>query len=69
MGLYFGVSYYRRPTIGPSPTTFHTVSEGEFCEFRELSVLGSSAILAAFATMGATAPVGAWGKELLIHGS
>src|SRR5918994_641738 len=28
MGLYFGVSYYRRPTIGPSPTTFHTVSEG-----------------------------------------
>src|SRR5215212_12242272 len=28
----FGVSCYRRPTIGASPTTFHTVSEGEFSE-------------------------------------
>jgi hypothetical protein len=27
-GLYFGVSCYRRPTIGASPTTFHTVSVG-----------------------------------------
>src|SRR5829696_1762088 len=26
-GLYFGISCYRRPTIGASPTTFHTVSE------------------------------------------
>jgi hypothetical protein len=25
-GLYFGVWCYRRPTIGDSPTTFHTVS-------------------------------------------
>src|SRR5215203_3399841 len=25
-GLYFGVSCYRRPTIGASPPTFHTVS-------------------------------------------
>jgi hypothetical protein len=25
-GLYFGVLCYRRPTIGTSPTTFHTVS-------------------------------------------
>src|SRR5215213_9910289 len=25
-GLYLGVSCYRRPTIGASPTTFHTVS-------------------------------------------
>src|SRR5215207_1036203 len=31
-GLYFGVSCYRRPTIRASPTTFHTVSEGKFCE-------------------------------------
>src|SRR5215203_3970116 len=31
-GLYFGVSCYRRPTIGASPTTFHTVSEGIFSE-------------------------------------
>jgi len=33
-GLYLGVSCYRRPTIGASPTTFHTVSEGEFSEVR-----------------------------------
>src|SRR5215212_3024991 len=33
-GLYFGVSCYRRPTIRASPTTFHTVSEGGFCEVR-----------------------------------
>src|SRR5215211_3550233 len=26
-GLYFGVWCYRRPTIGASPATFHTVSE------------------------------------------
>jgi hypothetical protein len=31
-GLSFGVSCYRRPTIGASPTTFHTVSEGVFSE-------------------------------------
>src|SRR5215213_8403370 len=31
-GLYFGVSCYRRATIRASPTTFHTVSEGEFSE-------------------------------------
>jgi hypothetical protein len=31
-GLYFGISCYRRPTIRASPTTFHTVSEGEFSE-------------------------------------
>src|SRR5215210_5562363 len=33
-GLQFGVWCYRRPTIGASPTTFHTVSEGEFCEVK-----------------------------------
>src|SRR5215208_3551487 len=33
-GLYFGVWCYRRPTIGASPATFHTVSEGEFSEVR-----------------------------------
>src|SRR5215204_5961299 len=27
-GLYFGVWCYRRPTIGASPATFHTVSPG-----------------------------------------
>src|SRR5215208_3102022 len=27
-GLYFGVWCYRRPTIGASPATFHTVSLG-----------------------------------------
>src|SRR5215208_4216721 len=42
-GLYFGVWCYRRPTIGASPATFHTVSEGEFCELRHNGVLGSSA--------------------------
>jgi hypothetical protein len=31
-GLYFGVWCYPRPTIGASPTTFHTVSEGGFSE-------------------------------------
>src|SRR5829696_1424952 len=40
-GLYFGVWCYRRPTIGASPATFHTVSEGEFCEVRVDGVLGS----------------------------
>src|SRR5215208_7927500 len=33
-GLYFGVWCYRRPTIGASPATFHTVSEVEFSEVR-----------------------------------
>src|SRR5215208_722671 len=37
-GFYFGVWCYRRPTIGASPATFHTVSEGEFSEVRVASV-------------------------------
>src|SRR5215208_7626031 len=44
-GLYFGVWCYRRATIGASPTTFYTVSEGEFCELRPNGVLRSSALL------------------------
>jgi hypothetical protein len=40
-GLYFGVSCYRKPTIGASPTTVHTVSEGEFREVRLLGFLES----------------------------
>src|SRR5687767_6011852 len=39
-------------------TTFHTVSEGRFCELRPNGVLRSCAILAAFSTIGAPAPVG-----------
>src|SRR5215211_1891895 len=42
-GLYFGVWCYRRATIGASPTTFHTVSEGEFSEVRPHGVLRSFA--------------------------
>jgi hypothetical protein len=40
-GLYFGISCYRRPTIRASPTTVHTVSEGEFREVRLLGFLES----------------------------
>src|SRR5215211_7584232 len=36
--------------------------EVEFCELRDLGILGSSVALAAFATMGAGAPVGSAGK-------
>ncbi len=36
-GLYLGVWCYRRPTIGASPTTFHTVSEGRFYELRAMT--------------------------------
>jgi hypothetical protein len=44
-GLYFGVSCYRRPTIGASsPTTFHTVSEGRFSEVEQKGGWGVSSL-------------------------
>ena len=41
---------------------FMNVLESEFSELPLYGVLGSSTVLAAFATMGATAPVGSVGK-------
>src|ERR671920_2112177 len=55
--LYFGVSYYRRPTIGASPTTFHTVSEREFCELRLYGVLRSWHVCGHIIILGAALPV------------
>src|SRR5215208_73401 len=48
-GLYFGVWCYRRPTIGASPATFHTVSgrssqnslKAKFAEFSGSCVVTS----------------------------
>jgi hypothetical protein len=41
--------------------------EEEFCELRRYLILGSSAILAAFATIAVTVPEGARGKEEVLR--